>query len=721
MNLSRAQKDKLYKLLVARNEYVKYEYTKMCQGVKLRSKEKIINIALLSLKYLLVPWFMRPIFFKKTKLQVALQCERKQLQNEVSWRRPVHLFVKDFLEYDVISFDVFDTLILRPLIHPTHLFMLLGIKYKMMNFVAIRKKAEIKAKKLAEDGTGSREITLHDIYREVSLYTGIDAAYGANVEFETELELCFANEYMKTVFNILKGAGKRLIAISDMYLPREMISELLKNCGYEGFEEIFVSNEFKHSKREKELYMIANASVVQGAKVIHIGDNHLVDYLNAKDCGWDALYYKGVHQIGNYYRPAVMSPLIGSAYSGVVNTYLNNGILKGTFRDSQHYRYGFIYGGLFVLGFAVWIHDFAIKNNVDKVLFIARDGYIVKKVYEMLFTDIPCEYVLWSRSVAIRAGHKKNRYEFLRQFFIRRIQSNPTWTVKQAFESAGLEFLLPELKLYEACSASLLETDYTQMKFKIDEECLLSTIGLEAILLEFLYEKWNKVQRQFDVYTEVTRRYVHPMVKGCKNVCTVDTGWRGTGPMALKYLIEEEWEPSCKVTGLMAGTFRSTPDANSGQLADKSLETYLFSPIHNTDLEAFHISRALIHNTCIELFTTAPHPSLSKIVPDEKDGYTLVFDRPEVENYTTINTIHQGIVDFVKEYTSRFKKFPELFSISGSDAYAPIKHVLEETNFRYVLEIFKDYVYNRYVGGLEHTTNIQTFAEMVKEDIEKRD
>ena len=42
--------------------------------------------------------------------------------------------IEEIKKHDIISFDIFDTLILRPFQNPTDMFMVLGNKFGVMNF-----------------------------------------------------------------------------------------------------------------------------------------------------------------------------------------------------------------------------------------------------------------------------------------------------------------------------------------------------------------------------------------------------------------------------------------------------------------------------------------------------------------------------------------------------------------------------------------------------------
>lgn len=87
--------------------------------------------------------------------------------------------------------------------------------------------------------------------------------------------------------------------------------------------------------------------------MIHVGDNPVSDVKNAKKHGFEVFYYPNVNRNALLYRAYDMSAVVGGAYRGIVNNKLYN----GTEQLSMEYEYGYIYGGLFVLGYCnLFIH-----------------------------------------------------------------------------------------------------------------------------------------------------------------------------------------------------------------------------------------------------------------------------------------------------------------------------------------------------------------------------
>lgn len=79
-------------------------------------------------------------------------------------RKSVDEFTAILAEYDVISFDIFDTALYRKVEFPADVFKLMAGEMEHNDFSSIRKKAESEAREYKERNSGTREVTLDDIY-----------------------------------------------------------------------------------------------------------------------------------------------------------------------------------------------------------------------------------------------------------------------------------------------------------------------------------------------------------------------------------------------------------------------------------------------------------------------------------------------------------------------------------------------------------------------------
>ena len=554
--------------------------------------------------------------------------------------------VSQLKAYDVISFDVFDTLIFRPFSDPTDLFYLVGEKMGIQDFKNLRIQAEKKAREIVHRTSDGYEVTLEQIWNELADETGLDADEGIRIETETEKNLCFVNPYMLQVWNELKDAGKKLIIVSDMYLPAEIIKEILEKNGFTGAESIYISNELGCNKYEGRLYGKVLEDIrkeLPDAKVIHVGDNPRSDLKMAEANGFDTVFYPNVNRNQLLYRPFDMSAIVGGAYRGIVGSHIYNGLNV----YSREYEYGFIYGGLFVLGYCKFIHDYFLNEKPDKLLFLSRDGDILKKIYDYMYPGEPTEYVLWSRKAALKlmAGHDK--HDYFRRFIDHKVSDGIS--LGEAIDSMELQGL--KAKLGAELKASDRLTSSTACKLKA-----------------FLSSNWDEVLSSYEDQQAATKSCFTKLLNGCSKAVCIDIGWAGSGALSFSFLAERVWNIPCEITGLIAGTntpYNTEPDASEPFLQSGKLKSYMFSQANNRDLLKKH-DPAKGYNIFWELLLASPNPCFEGYYPDGPHFGDSDIDAGKAEE------IQKGITDFVHIYTKTFESYPYMLNISGRDAYAPV-------------------------------------------------
>ena len=129
---------------------------------------------------------------------------------------------------DVISFDIFDTLILRNILKPTDIFKILAIyakeEFNIDDFYDIR----IESEKNSRNEKNNFECSYDDIYNAINKKIK-NKQYIERLkkrELELELEFCTYNSYMKSIFNYCEKRDKKIFLISDMYLEEDFINKL---------------------------------------------------------------------------------------------------------------------------------------------------------------------------------------------------------------------------------------------------------------------------------------------------------------------------------------------------------------------------------------------------------------------------------------------------------------------------------------------------------------
>lgn len=667
---------KLYNFLVNRHSPIQKKY------YKLRREKQTPSGRLYAWVFLLWMNFCWLLGFRKWKDEVEFPDKQKRISANMpestgSLMEPPEQFAKKLLQADIISFDIFDTLIFRPFVVPSDLFFAVGQKLGYMDFENIRKIMEWSARKKAYGKTNSYEVTLEQIYEELEYQAGVPKAAGMNTEIETELEFCFGNPYMQEVFQILnrelEGTDKKIICVSDMYLPSLVLKQLLVKCGFQGIHEVYVSCEAGASKSEGSLFGAVeekiraerNLTAAEPLIFVHIGDNPISDWIRAKESGWRHHLYKNVNVAGMPYRAEEMSAITGSLYRAIANARIHNGLKV----YGSDYELGYLYGGLFVLGYCQFIHKQAAEQKADKILFLSRDGDILCQVYNRLFSPdkggnpFPNEYVYWSRTVATKMVAKYFKYDYLRRFIDHKV--NKQIPLSNIFAAMGLTDMLPKMSAW----FSNLGND----TYLTDKNA--------PVIKEYLLSHWEKVLSHYADSLSAGKKYYKKVLCGCKKVLAVDVGWAGSGAITLDHIVNHIWNLNCRVNGVIAGTntwHNAEPNASEQFLFTGSLTSYLYSQEHNRDFWKFH-NPALDHNLLIEMLLSSEQGSFTGFETDEAapEGYRLHFKDPDISP-EKVRQIQRGILDFTEDYLRYVPLgFRHRNMISGGDAYAVLKILLQ--------------------------------------------
>ncbi len=209
----------------------------------------------------------------------------------------------------VVSFDIFDTLLLRKTYRPTDVFDIMNsdMKDKLTkancdNFKLARVNAENKVLDVAKYG----EITFDEIYACLAENNNLSKTLIEELkakEIECELQLSMPRKTTKDLYDIAILLGKKVVYTTDMYLPKNVILNLLKQNGYSIENELFLSCEHKKSKYTGDLFkVVLDKTKVSPDEVVHIGDNETADVLMANRNGIKGCLLPSVKQMFDTYK-----------------------------------------------------------------------------------------------------------------------------------------------------------------------------------------------------------------------------------------------------------------------------------------------------------------------------------------------------------------------------------------------------------------------------------
>jgi len=342
-------------------------------------------------------------------------------------------------KYEYISFDIFDTLIVRPFLRPSDLFYFLDeyfheldSKRSLISFSSLRKNAENRVRRLAElQNPFVQDVNLDEIYEQIRKDYGLDKELLNKLksrEIELEIEFAQRRESIYELYKMALHLNKKVVFVSDMYLPASVIKNILGKCGYDNYEALYVSSETRLLKGTGDMFShVVYDLKVDPKKILHIGDNWHSDKVMAEKSGLDSFFipktvdllfnrirdkYSGdsIKRITEY-ESRIWSESEFLDYFGIrcmlgiiANKWFDNpfsAFNPETDFNADPYMIGYYALGMHVFALCKWLIEDASAQGIDSIHFIARDGYLPLKVYEEIapnFSNAPqAKYIYISR------------------------------------------------------------------------------------------------------------------------------------------------------------------------------------------------------------------------------------------------------------------------------------------------------------------------------------
>lgn len=331
--------------------------------------------------------------------------------------------IDDKIKY--VSFDVFDTLILRPFLEPRDEMILLNPiinKYYKnglgIDFYNIRFESELYARDLVKDNEKVQDVTLDEIYDAMAKMYKLDKNIIEELkenEIKNELKYCMQRKTSYEFYKLAKYVGKKVIVISDMYLSKNNIKAMVEKCGYTEIDKYYISSEIKLTKASGDLYQyVMDELDIKPEQMMHIGDNWFSDWKQSGSYGivaeflprtinmlYESNFGKLFFSSLPFYDDNVASTnflTIRCLLALIANKFYDNPWKKNSFDSVYNANikfFGYSALGMHLYGITRWILDDMTnsKEKYDTIQFMARDGYLPIQSYELMSKLYPKEYV----------------------------------------------------------------------------------------------------------------------------------------------------------------------------------------------------------------------------------------------------------------------------------------------------------------------------------------
>ena len=328
--------------------------------------------------------------------------------------------------HDVITFDIFDTLICRGTLTPKDVFRIVEHRASLEG-LGVRKFAveRVHSEAICQQSNPSIVEIYQEIGAELSIHNDVIKRI-MDIELETERKIAHRREGIYRLYQYALNKGKKVYLISDMYLSSEYLRQLLDMLGIKDYKGIFVSNEYRALK-SAGLYDIF-LKKTGASNIFHIGDNHKSDGIHAVISGFDAAVIPAPIEI---MRESNFGNVLSIAFS--LNERSMTGMIVRRFfgdpfghsmRISSAVDYGYLLLGPIITAFMLWLTGQIKEKGSKRVLFAARDGYLFSKLYESLrntFKELNLpegDYFYTSRKACFRAycRDESSLYELMQQY-----------------------------------------------------------------------------------------------------------------------------------------------------------------------------------------------------------------------------------------------------------------------------------------------------------------
>lgn len=330
--------------------------------------------------------------------------------------------------FDVISFDVFDTLLLRPYLTQEDLWLDLGRRELGEKGGAAFLEARIAADRATYAAATKRggEHTIDEAYEMMPRsYARLQAK-----EEVLQRECLVANPEMLEVWKRAGELGKKRIVVSDMYLGEAWFAATLKENGFGDYDALYVSSARQARKSSGKLFEIVKKDFA-GKQILHIGDNRASDVDMAVKSGLVARQYVKVAE-----KTFVELPFLRTFVSE--NPSFEKRHLCGTLALGWHCfkaehpgwtywnRLGFFFAGTLGYSYIRFCGESAQERGINHFMMVARDCYILEKICNLLYPEIKTDYFYASRLSALFAtqyyGHKPNDIRKRRRLVVRHLR-----------------------------------------------------------------------------------------------------------------------------------------------------------------------------------------------------------------------------------------------------------------------------------------------------------
>lgn len=537
---------------------------------------------------------------------------------------------------------MFDTLLTRKVASPSSLFLIVGSRAVCAGLFKLTAGAfrehRVRAEEEARASAPGREVNLEEIYRLLVAKLALSQRDG---DVLSRLELAVEAEMLTPVpgaLDLVNGARCKFAGvffISDMYLPASFISDQLKEHAFwRDGDQLFVSNEWRASKADGSLFRtLMESKRLRPDSIHHTGDRKGADFEVPSRLGIKARHIE-VCGLTRYEEMLEDFSDESDGFSSLVAGTSRLTRLQSPAATKHLSMLAELTSSLIspiITFYALWLLQEAGKLGLQRLYFVARDGYLVKQLVDALVHvfRIPLEtrYLFGSR----QAWHLPAITDFS--------DESLSWLFEKT-RTLNLRIVLARLQMAPECIEGLLgESGWPPPRWDcpLDDQSLgrlkadlLGSAGFRKQVEKIVVEKRDAVLQYLDqegLFDETPW-------------AIVDLGWHGRLQQSLEKLLG--MRRPIPTVGLYFGLYADSP-----ALAPLRRSSYL-----DWDLRCPPESKNIPSLVFLmESFCTAPHGSTVGYRREHDGRIVPVCRQHSSQPLETwgISTVHSTVEEFARK------------------------------------------------------------------------
>ena len=572
---------------------------------------------------------------------------------------------------DVVTFDLFDTLLIRR-IHDPDLVKLpvaryvaniaqeKGLQWTEEQVQDLRDTIEARHRRETGESFDDHEACypryMQEMLSEIFAEDATDALFEKVTDYEVVMEnsmLVPRGEFIDWLQE-LRALNKKIYIISDIYLPAIYLKRFVEHAGFLHLVDDVISSAdtFFAKASGKAFPLIQKKYNLDPKRWLHVGDNPVSDGLRPLEFGLQVLV---LHDAEEARRKSIIKRMVNYSagrpfWRGRALQQLMLPLEYENVERQDLYIEGYSFLGPLIGTFVQSIAEKSRKQNIGKIFFLSREGWTFKKYWENstphLYPEgnLPdTEYLYVSRMALAGASCAYSGLSQTKADIVFLPRGNSDFSdVCRVFSLDPKPFVshLDRYDLTETTTLSHLHVGYEQK----NSEQFRELIKDEAFQ--------DEVKRQTRPANDALQLYLDDLgFFDHKDIALVDIGWLGTiQRFFYDAIAHRDDAPTCH--GLLFGATRGIPFPTTHK-------NYIEGVVYDKDRFDFAASAILYARDLFEEACRAPHPTLNGYGLKEDGSYELLFRRTddtigqaEKEQDVNYAPLQQGIFDSAAAYAA---------------------------------------------------------------------